>query len=56
MQNYVSKYRHENNSSTVEQVKLFIKERLFSNDLEDDDAYFIGVNLDDNGMPIHPYY
>jgi hypothetical protein len=52
VQNYVSKYRHENNSSSIEQVKLFIKERLFSNKLEDDDAYFIGVNLDANGMPI----
>ena len=48
----MSKYRIENNSSTIEEIKTFIKEHLYKDSYDDDEPYFINVKLDKDGMPI----
>ena len=44
----MSKYRIENNSSTIEEIKTFIKEHLYKDSYDDDEPYFINVKLDKN--------
>ena len=48
----MSKYRIANNHSTINEIKAFIKNNLYRENLNDDDPYFIGVKLDKDGMPI----
>ena len=47
----MSKCRIENNSSTIEESKMFFKEHLYKESYGDE-PYFINVKLDKDGTPI----